>query len=154
MSEMSIYFSLFSIYIFYIIYIYFFYKIQKNIQNTNIERKKLSKIKGYRDDVFKKNRQETSFYGNFRHKACGCWDEVKKYIRNVGYLGYIQDLRDDSLQESDFIFDTGVLISEFSCRFFGFSYIAYLLGSLSSFTSLCLRFMFGILLCSLIIFVG
>ena len=154
MSEMTTLCLLFSLYIFYIIYIYFFYKIQKNIQNTNIERKKPSKINRYRDDVFKKNRHETSFYGNFRHKARGYWDEVKKYVRNVGYLGYIQVWRDESQQENAFIFDTGVLISEISYRVFGFSLAGTLIYIVLRFASLQLQLMHTTMLYTLLIFVG
>ena len=140
---MTILYLLFSLYIFYIIYIYFFYKIQKNIQNTNIEVKKTSKIKGYRDDVLKKNRQETSFFSKKRRTSMVARDEVKKQARNVGYLGYIQVWRDESLQENAYIFDTGGSISENSYRVFGFSWSGAYLQDDLHFTSLCLLFMYG-----------
>ena len=63
-------------------------------------------------------------------------DELKKIVRNVGYLGYILNLRNILKKENDFIFAMGFKKSEFSYRFLGFSYIGYLLGRLSRFASL------------------
>ena len=81
-------------------------------------------------------------------------DEVKKIVRNVRYLGYIQDLRDDSLQESDYNFDTGGSISEFSYRIFRFLWDSTSLQDDLHFASLQLQFMYGIIYLHPIIFAG
>ena len=90
------------------------------------------------NDNFKKNRHKIDIALNNRHSPRGYWDEVKKYVRNVGYLGYIYVSRDESQKENAYNFDTGGSISENSFKVFGFSWSGSDLEDDLHFASLCL----------------
>lgn len=87
------------------------------------------------NDNFKKNRHKIDTALNNRHSPRGYWDEVKKYVRNVGYLGYILNLRNFFKKENNFFFAMGFKKSEFPYRFFGFSLAGTLLYIVLGFTS-------------------
>ena len=83
---------------------------------------------------------------NNRHSPLIARDEVKKQVRNVGYLGYILNLRNILKKENNFIFAMGFKKSEFSCRFLGFSSGVHPVGVVLHFTSLQLQVVYGTLL--------
>ena len=105
-------------------------------------------------DNFKKNRHKIDTALNNRHSPLVARDELKKYVRNVWYLGYILNLRNFFKKENNFFFAMGFKNSEFPYRIFDFSYIGTFLQDYLHFASLWLLLMHGTMLCTLLIIVG